>query len=214
MPEPPQPERPDRRRVAIIGAGPSGLSLLHAFEAARRAGTAVPDLVCFEKQATWGGLWNYTWRAGLDDVGEPVHGRMYLDLWSNGPKESIEFPDYPFDAHLGRPAPSYLPRAVIRDYLDARAPRTERYDHLVVATGHFSVPNAPDWPGFYTFPGRILHAHDLRDVAEFRGPPRPTSRAPSGGGCAEVRRSSAVSDQSATRASRIAAQADGLGGSA
>jgi len=24
----------------------------------------VPEIVCFEKQSTWGGLWNYTWLTG------------------------------------------------------------------------------------------------------------------------------------------------------
>ena len=36
-------------RVAIIGAGPSGLSQLQAFARAREKGEEVPELVCFEK---------------------------------------------------------------------------------------------------------------------------------------------------------------------
>lgn len=62
-------------RVAVIGAGPSGLAQLQAFAAARRNGTEAPEVVCFEKQSDWGGLWNYTWRTGLDEYGDPVHGR-------------------------------------------------------------------------------------------------------------------------------------------
>ena len=80
-------------RVAIIGAGPSGLAQLRAFESAKKAGHEIPELVCFEKQDNWGGLWNYTWRTGLDEYGEPVHGSMYRYLWSNGPKECLEFAD-------------------------------------------------------------------------------------------------------------------------
>ena len=53
-------------RVAILGAGPSGLAQLRAFEAARRDGAEIPEIVCYEKQSDWGGLWNYTWRTGLD----------------------------------------------------------------------------------------------------------------------------------------------------
>ena len=37
----------------------------------------IPELVCYEKQSNWGGLWNYTWRTGSDQHGEPVHGSMY-----------------------------------------------------------------------------------------------------------------------------------------
>ncbi|WP_284944119.1 NAD(P)-binding domain-containing protein [Acidisoma cladoniae] len=109
-----------KSRIAIIGAGPSGLAQLRAFEAARRAGAEIPDIVCYEKQADYGGLWNYTWRTGLDETGEAVHGSMYRFLWSNGPKECLEFADYSFEEHFGRPIPSYPPRAVLHDYIKGR----------------------------------------------------------------------------------------------
>ena len=59
-------------QVAVIGAGPCGLAQLRAFEEARRQGAEVPEIVCFEQQSDWGGLWNYTWRTGLDEHGDPV----------------------------------------------------------------------------------------------------------------------------------------------
>ncbi|MDN7664096.1 hypothetical protein [Burkholderia cenocepacia] len=65
-----------KKRVAIIGAGPSGLAQLRAFQSAEAKGADIPELVCFEKQSDWGGMWNYTWRTGLDENGEPVHGSM------------------------------------------------------------------------------------------------------------------------------------------
>ncbi len=194
-------------RVAILGAGPSGLAQLRAFEAARRDGAEIPEIVCYEKQSDWGGLWNYTWRTGLDAYGEPVHGSMYRYLWSNGPKECLEFADYSFEEHFGRPIPSYPPRAVLRDYIMGRVAKsnmrqhirfntavhwvayddatskfavtvrdlkqdelsTEEFDHVIVATGHFSTPNAPYFEGLEQFPGRVLHAHDFRDACEFQG---------------------------------------------
>lgn len=194
-------------RVAIIGAGPSGLAQLHAFEQARAAGAEIPELVCFEKQSDWGGLWNYTWRSGLDEHGDPCHGSMYRYLWSNGPKECLEFADYTFEEHFGRAIPSFPPRAVLEDYILGRAKksgvrrhiqfdtavrwvdhdaergtfrltiedlergvsRDEEFDYVVVASGHFSVPNVPSYPGFEQFPGRILHSHDFRDSQEFTG---------------------------------------------
>ncbi|MEJ3657242.1 NAD(P)/FAD-dependent oxidoreductase [Actinomycetes bacterium KLBMP 9759] len=192
-------------RVAVIGAGPSGLAQLQAFAAARGSGVEVPEVVCFEKQSDWGGLWNYTWRTGLDQYGDPVHGSMYRYLWSNGPKECLEFADYPFDTHFGKPIPSFPPRAALYDYITGRAVRsgvrdqirfdsavrwvgfsddrfhvtvesradgrtsTEEFDAVIVATGHFSTPNAPEYPGFATFPGRIMHSHDVRDAQEFTG---------------------------------------------
>jgi trimethylamine monooxygenase len=108
-------------RVAVIGAGPSGLAQLCAFAAARDAGAVLPEIVCFEKQDDWGGQWRYTWRTGLDQHGEPVHGGMYRRLWSNGPKECLELADYSFDEHFGQPTPSYAPREALHDYLSGRA---------------------------------------------------------------------------------------------
>jgi len=195
------------KRVAIIGAGPSGLAQLRAFQAAQEKGADIPDIVCFEKQSDWGGLWNYTWRTGLDEHGEPVHGSMYRYLWSNGPKEGLEFADYSFEEHFGRPIASYPPRAVLFDYIEGRVKKagvrhwirfnsavrhvaydehegmfhvtvqdhekdveyTEEFDHVIVASGHFSTPNVPEFPGFDTFRGRVLHAHDFRDAMEFTG---------------------------------------------
>ena len=93
-------------RVGIIGAGPSGMAQLRAFESARKLGAEIPEIVCFEKQSDWGGQWNSSWRTGLDASGEPVHSSMYRHLWSNGPKECLEFADYTFDEHFGRPISS------------------------------------------------------------------------------------------------------------
>ncbi|MGO7870207.1 NAD(P)-binding domain-containing protein [Rhizobium leguminosarum] len=107
-------------RVAVIGAGPSGLAQLRAFQSAAQKGAEIPEIVCFEKQSDWGGLWNYTWRTGLDEYGEPVHGSMYRYLWSNGPKECLEFADYSFEEHFGKPIASYPPRAVLWDYIKGR----------------------------------------------------------------------------------------------
>lgn len=108
------------KRVAVIGAGPSGLAQLRAFQSAKNNGEDIPEIVCFEKQDDWGGLWNYTWRTGLDEYGEPVHGSMYRYLWSNGPKEGLEFADYSFEEHFGKQIASYPPRAVLFDYIKGR----------------------------------------------------------------------------------------------
>lgn len=196
-----------KKRVAVIGAGPSGLAQLRAFQSAAAKGAEIPEIVCFEKQENWGGLWNYTWRTGLDEYGEPVHSSMYRYLWSNGPKEGLEFADYSFEEHFGKQIGSYPPRAVLFDYIEGRVnkagvrdwirfnttvrfvrydPATETFtltahdlkndtmyeevfDNIVVASGHFSTPNVPEFPGFKSFGGRVLHAHDFRDAMEFKG---------------------------------------------
>ncbi len=193
------------KRVAVIGAGPSGLAQLRAFQSAAQKGAEIPEVVCFEKQSNWGGLWNYTWRTGLDENGEPVHCSMYRYLWTNGPKEGLEFADYSFEEHFGKQIASYPPRAVMFDYIEGRVSKAgvrdwirfstvvrnvdydaavgdftvtvhdleadtvykERFDNVIVASGHFSTPNVPEYEGFSTFNGRIVHAHDFRDAREF-----------------------------------------------
>src|SRR5699024_4893113 len=51
---------------------------------------------------------------------------------------------------------------VVLDDLANDKTYTEEFDYLVVASGHFSVPNMPHFEGIETFPGMIMHAHDFR----------------------------------------------------
>jgi len=197
----------DKTRVCVIGAGPSGTAALRAFQSEASKGVAIPEIVCYEKQGDIGGLWNYSWRTGVDEHGMPCHNSMYRYLWSNGPKECLEFADYTFEEHFGKAIPSYPPREVLHDYICGRVNKAdvrkwiklntavlsvnfddvtqkftvesrdlttdtdskEVFDYLIVGSGHFSTPNVPKFPGFETFEGRVLHAHDFRDAGEFKG---------------------------------------------
>ena len=132
------------KRVAVIGAGPSGLAVLRAFQTAKANGDEIPEIVCFEKQDNWGGLWNYTWRTGLDQYGEAVHGSMYRYLWSNGPKEGLEFADYSFEEHFGKQIASYPPRSVLFDYIEGRIKKTEVRDWIKFSTAVKNVEQSDD----------------------------------------------------------------------
>ncbi|XP_033742268.1 flavin-containing monooxygenase FMO GS-OX3-like [Pecten maximus] len=196
------------QRVCVIGAGPGGMSFLYQNNKLKAAGKRCADVVCYEKQSNWGGLWNYTWRTGVDEYGEFCHGGQYRDLWSNGPKECLEYPDYTFEDHFGKVIPSFPPRTVLFDYLQGRWNKNklrayvrfntvvkdvtynkttdyftimakdltndqdlppERFSHVIVATGHFSFPNVPNFEGIDMFRGRVLHSHDFRRATEFKG---------------------------------------------
>ena len=110
----------------------------------------------------------------------------------------MEFADYSFEEHFGKPIASYPPRAVLLNYIEGRVnkaevrdfiqfntivrdvrsvgdgvevtvrdcridrEKTEFFDHVVVASGHFSVPNVLHYDGFEQYNGRIQHAHDFR----------------------------------------------------
>ncbi|XP_045208781.2 senecionine N-oxygenase-like [Mercenaria mercenaria] len=108
-----------RPKICIIGAGPSGLSTLFHFAKMEQ----MPDIICYEKQSTWLGLWNLSWKTGLDENGEPVHTSVYKDLWCNAPCEAHEYYDYTVEQHFGQRTPSFLSRIVMRDYLEGRFTR-------------------------------------------------------------------------------------------
>ncbi|XP_060595937.1 trimethylamine monooxygenase-like [Ruditapes philippinarum] len=195
-------------RICVIGAGPSGLSTLFHFAKMEK----MPEIVCYEKQRTWMGLWNVSWKTGLDENGEPIHTSQYHHMWCNGPYESHQYPDYPFEQHFGQQTPSFPPRAAMRDYLEGRFTKAvahgrnlrdyihfntavryvkynddkddftvivndyntsktleETFTHVIVASGIYSFPNLPEFPGMEQFKGRILHSHDFRNPREFSG---------------------------------------------
>ena len=52
------------KRVCVIGAGPSGMSVLFHFNKLKEQGKEIPEIVCFDKQSDWGGLWKYSWETG------------------------------------------------------------------------------------------------------------------------------------------------------
>lgn len=107
------------KRVAVIGAGPSGLA------AARHFGAPGSPFECqvFEQGDGLGGTWRFSEHVGKDpSTGRPVHSSMYknlrcarttnffkpvkiFDLFvcrTNLPKEVMSFPDFPFDEGLDK----------------------------------------------------------------------------------------------------------------
>jgi len=64
------------KKVAIIGAGPSGLA------AARHFGAPESPFECqvFEQADDLGGSWRLSEYIGTDDIGRKVHSSMYKNL--------------------------------------------------------------------------------------------------------------------------------------
>jgi hypothetical protein len=168
-------------RVAVVGAGPSGLTALRALTAAGL------DAVAFEKGARVGGIWT------LEDRPTAAYPRLHL-ITSRARTELAEFPmpagtpDYPsrdavgryleaYVEHFGlggriRPATEVL-RARRRDgggwALELGGGATEEFDVLVVASGHNDVPKLPSPPYPGDFAGEQLHALDYPGGEPFRG---------------------------------------------
>lgn len=101
-------------KVAIIGCGPGGMFFLHALALRRKrleeegntsAVEALPEVTCYERSASPGGLWRADRHTKDGEEGKTTN--MYEALWTNGPKECIEFFDYTYDEHFGRALVSY-----------------------------------------------------------------------------------------------------------
>eukprot|EP00545_Synedropsis_sp_CCMP1620_P013385 CAMPEP_0119004116 /NCGR_PEP_ID=MMETSP1176-20130426/961_1 /TAXON_ID=265551 /ORGANISM="Synedropsis recta cf, Strain CCMP1620" /LENGTH=582 /DNA_ID=CAMNT_0006955789 /DNA_START=150 /DNA_END=1898 /DNA_ORIENTATION=- len=131
--------------VLVIGCGPGGMFFCHALETKRRALAgnpeqlaALPNVTVMERAGSPGGVWrsarNHDNNNNNPDselaeekkesdgaATESNHGtQMYEALWTNGPKEGIEFFDYTYDEHFGRQLPVYMPRQPILEYMIAR----------------------------------------------------------------------------------------------
>jgi cation diffusion facilitator CzcD-associated flavoprotein CzcO len=172
--------------VAVIGAGPHGLSALKAL-----LQTGIPA-DGFDRADDLGGNWNF---------GAPT-SRVYESTHLISSKPFTQFPDFPmpddypdypshrqvkvyFDAyadHFGlRERISFNTSVVRVEAVDAQAPApqwdvtverdgtraTLRYDGVVVANGHNWNPKMPEYPG--TFGGEVLHSADYKGADQLRG---------------------------------------------
>jgi Flavin-binding monooxygenase-like len=126
--------------ILVIGCGPAGMFFCHAMEtrrqemlAARQDVSGLPSVIALERASGPGGVWRAKRANGSnhaveekkevdrDEEGEATN--MYEGLWTNGPKEAIEFFDYTFEEHFGQALPVYMPRQPLLEYMLARVTR-------------------------------------------------------------------------------------------
>ncbi|MEU6699784.1 NAD(P)-binding domain-containing protein [Pseudonocardia sp. NPDC046786] len=165
-------------RVAVVGAGPSGLA------AARALARNGIDWVGFELADDVGGLWN------IDAPRSTVYASAHL-ISSRSTTEFTEFPmpagtpDYPSHRELHAYFRGYADRFGLRDgfrfgtTVDAVVPRddgrwdvtaggtTATYRAVVVANGTLAEPNVPTLPG--GFGGTVLHSSAYKRPQAFTG---------------------------------------------
>jgi dimethylaniline monooxygenase (N-oxide forming) len=156
-------------RVAVVGAGPSGLA------AAKHALEAGFDVTVFEAADRLGGQW-YTTAA---------HSGVWPGMDTNTSRAMTAFSDFPAPAeHPLHPAAEQI-RAYLETYADAfrvtgrirfgtrvedvRPGWTvdgEPFDAVVVASGRFRKPRIP--PGLDGFRGELMHAFDYPGAEPLR----------------------------------------------
>ncbi|MEY9844830.1 cation diffusion facilitator CzcD-associated flavoprotein CzcO [Streptacidiphilus sp. BW17] len=175
--------------MCVIGAGLSGLAAAHAL---RRRGV---DFVCVEKAADVGGIWR------MPGAGEPGPGYQALHLntakqltcYADFPMAD-ELPHYPRHHEVAAYLRSFADWAGLTPHVELRTEvvaveqepdgrwtvtsrnaegvETRRsFDHVVVASGHHSLPALPNPlpPGAESFAGTILHSMDYMDGQDFAG---------------------------------------------
>ena len=105
-------------RVAVIGAGPSGLFFCHAVEKILQqqrmaeCNNRIVEVTAFERSSHPGGLWQ--------NKNENSDVSIYDNMWTNGPSFLHEFYDYTYDEHFGRPVDLFMPRQDVLEYILAR----------------------------------------------------------------------------------------------
>ena len=156
-------------RVAVVGAGPSGVvAAKHALEAGF-------EVSVFEATGALGGQWQTA----------AAHSGVWPGMHTNTSRAMTAFSDFPAPAgHPLHPAAeqihAYLEAyasafgVVERIRFDAQVGEVrpgwsvdgERFDAVVVASGRFRRPRLP--PGVDAFRGELLHAFDYPGAEPFR----------------------------------------------
>ncbi|KAH8916592.1 FAD/NAD(P)-binding domain-containing protein [Atractiella rhizophila] len=182
------------KTLAIIGAGPSGLSALSYFL------SQGVNVTCYDSRSGVGGVWNTSADPGLSTLKSPI----YHSLRTQTPAETIGFSG----VHFPEGTEQFPHNTVVLQYLqsfavsqdlyphillrhpvislsfstsslkwklvsspfdaDGRQLETKEaeYDHVLVATGHYSVPYVPSIPGLESFKGRVIPAKEWRGATE------------------------------------------------
>ncbi|KAM4860752.1 flavin-containing monooxygenase 5-like [Thomomys bottae] len=117
------------KKVAVIGAGVSGLG---AIKACLEEGL---EPVCFEKSKDIGGLWRY------EEIPQSGSPGIYQSLTCNTSKEMTAFSDYPMPDHY----PNYLHHSKMMEYLRLFARHFGLREHIQFQTKVCSVRKRPDF---------------------------------------------------------------------
>ncbi|XP_068678273.1 flavin-containing monooxygenase 5-like [Montipora foliosa] len=182
-------------RVAIIGAGASGLTCIKA------CNDDGLEPVCFEAEDEIGGLWHFT--------EEERHSSVYRSTVINTSKEMMCYSDFP----IPREFPPFMHHRKVMEYLhlyakafdmykfirfrtkvveirktpdfdesgkweilfrelngaDPEVVKVEIYDAVMLCVGHHSEPSwpTPSFPGQDEFQGLKMHSHSYKDFKPF-----------------------------------------------
>ncbi|KAJ5771241.1 uncharacterized protein N7511_003292 [Penicillium nucicola] len=140
------------KKVAIIGAGPSGLvtakTLLRNFPEGKFS------LVIFDARHEIGGLWPAGSPASDTSTrtdGDGTPGTLDPRMRTNLSRFTVAFSDLAWGTHGDQTEPNQPDGKVF----------SEDFDQLVMSAGFFAQQYIPAIPGLDTFPGQIIHSSTL-----------------------------------------------------
>jgi cation diffusion facilitator CzcD-associated flavoprotein CzcO len=174
-----------QKRICVIGAGPCGLTALkNVLQAGCR------NVVCYEESGGIGGNWAYTDDPHRISVHERSHviSSRRMSSFDDFPMP-MDYPDFPshrqvlayltdyarafqlaphirLGSHVERCTLDGDGRWTVRVIANGTS-RAERFDSLLVCSGHHREAFVPAYPG--TFTGKIIHSSTYKRPDPFRG---------------------------------------------
>ncbi|XP_069107793.1 senecionine N-oxygenase-like isoform X2 [Argopecten irradians] len=136
------------KRVAVIGAGISGLATLRNLLSSDRK--YIPT--CFDRGSDVGGVWLYNENTHTDEYGMPVFSNMYRDLITNLPTPLMEVPGFP-NTDPDRDS-SYMHRDQVLDYIKRFTAHYDLRKYVITHTyvtdiTRNSAERIPEWTVSY-----------------------------------------------------------------
>lgn len=162
--------------VAVLGAGQAGLSAAYFL---RRAGFSPESgYVVLDANGGPGGAWQHRWASLRFDQAHgffPLPGTSLEHVDATVPASDV-VADYfaAFERRFDLPVQRPVRAVAVRDRVDGRLLiETDAGDWiarvLLNATGTWTKPFWPHYPGMETFQGRQLHTADYQRAGEFAG---------------------------------------------
>ena len=173
------------KKVAIIGAGPSGITAIKNFA------DQGFEVTAFDRCEGVGGNWRFNDPSGHSSVFETTHliSSKYTSFFEDFPLPDSAS-DYPSHKELLSYFNAYADNFDIRKLIKFNTEVTNckkidgdrwevewntlgsdeinigKYDALVVCNGHHHKPRYPDYPGEFT--GELIHSHKFKSAKPFQ----------------------------------------------
>lgn len=173
-----------KKRVCVIGAGPSGIT------AAKNLLDKGFEVVVYDYGTEVGGNWVFSDKPSHSSVFETTHiiSSKTLSQYDDYPMPD-DYPDYPSHQQLAAYFQNYANHFGITQYIEFNTlvkkceldgfqkwhvttvnntiSKSEVFDALAVCNGHHWKPRYPMYEG--TFTGAWMHSHDVKRFADFTG---------------------------------------------